>query len=144
MGLIDTLLGNLNPPQSRREAMRQIEGTPSYTTENDTPISGNGHWILNFHSTKPWNKWTPLNLVIIDNQSTNDIEALVNQNDDQAVSVVGNNSKTIQNEGIYDLKIVNQEPTNIDGGDIEVTFTRRPINTERQLVKNKRTLLNLG
>jgi len=144
MGLINTVFGNLNPPNSRREAMRQVEGTPSYTEENDSSISGNGHWILNFDDTKPFNKWTPLNLVIVDNQSNNDIEALVNQNDDQAVTVVGNNSKTIRSEGIYDLKIVNQESTNIDPGDIEVTFTRRPINSERQLVETKRTLLNLG
>lgn len=140
--MIDAILSNLNPPQSRREVMREIEGTPSYTERNPS-ISADGHWILNFEDDRTWGKWTPLDLVIIDNQSGSDLEIRINQNDDQAVTVTSNNSKTISRDGIRSLKIVERSGQSVASDDIEITFTRQGTDSKRELIEKKKKLLNL-
>lgn len=140
--MINTILENLNPPQTRRESMRQIEGTPSYTERNPS-ISSNGFWILNFEDDRTYGKWTPLDLVIVDNQSSSDLELQINQNTDQAVTVTSNNSKAVSRDGIRSIKIVERSGNAVASDDVEVTFTRQGTDSKRELIKKKKTLLNL-
>jgi len=140
--MIDTILKNLNPPQTRRETMREIEGTPSYTERNPS-INANGFWILNFEDDRTYGKWTPLDLVIVDNQSSSDLELQINQNDDQAVTVTSNNSKTVARDGIRSLKFVERSGNPVSSDDIEVTFTRQGTDSKRELINKKKTILNL-
>lgn len=141
--VLETILENINPPQNRREQLRQIEGTPSFTERNPT-ISANGFWLLNFEDDYQYGKWTPLNLVVVDNQSASDLNILINQNDDQAVSLPSNNSKTIQREGIRRLKIVERSGNQVSKDDVEVTFTRQAVSTDELAREKKKTLLNLN
>lgn len=140
--VLDILLENLNPPTSRRETMREIEGTPSYT-ERNPQIDGDGFWILDFEDDRTYGKWTPLDLVVIDNQSSSDLEIQINQNNDQAVTVTNNNSKTINRDGIRSIKIVERSSSSVAEDDVEVTFTRQATDQRRELIQKKKTLLNL-
>ena len=139
---LNTLIENLNPPKNRREQLKQIDGTPSFTQRNN-PIEADGFWLINFEDHKEYGKWTPLNLIIIDNLSNNDLLAEINQNTNQAISIPANNSKTIRRDGIRQFKINEISGNSIDAGQIELTFTRNAVTSDELKRERKKKVLNL-
>ena len=139
---LSTIIENLNPPKNRREQLREIDGTPSFTERNE-PIDPDGFWLINFEDNREYGKWTPLNLIIVDNLSNNDLLVEINQNSNQAISVPANNSKTIRRDGIRGLKINEISGNNIDSGQIELTFTRNAVTGDEMRRERKKKVLNL-
>ena len=140
--VLNTIAENLNPPKNRREQLKEIDGTPSYT-ENVPEIESNGHFIINFESHPQYGKWTPLNMLVIDNTSTSDLEVQINQNDDQSILVPSNNSKTISRDGIRQIKILEKSGNVVDSNEVQLTFTRNAVTSDEVMRSKKKTILNL-
>lgn len=142
MSLINTVLNNLNPPQDRREQLKEIDGTPSYVRRNSSLDAGKS-WILNLSDDYEIGKWTPLNLVVIDNQSTQDLELRINQNKSQGINVISNATKTVKKEGINSLEIINKGSSTVNADDLELILTRDALTSDEQMRKRKKRVLNL-
>lgn len=140
--VLEFIIENLNGPTSRREFRKKYEGSPTYDFENDVMASNGDFHIENFEEQADINisKYVPLDLAIIENNSSERIEVQLNQSDERAYSVTANNTTVIERGGIRSMKIVNKGSAQIDQGDIHVTVKRAAISSDKQILQEKRNI----
>lgn len=143
--VLQFIIENLNAPETRREFRKKYEGSPTYKYENDK-IEGNEFDLENFEGRTDIevSKYVPLDLAIVQNSSASNLEVQINQSRSRTVPVSPDSTAVIEQDGIRSLKIVEEDGSLVEAGEISVTVKKSAIDSDQKILQEKRNIFSVS
>jgi len=115
---------------SERERRILLYGSPLFSYKNPSLVAGES-WILDYETMIPASqKYLPLNLLIVTNNSEGDIEIWFNDDKENRKLVPKNTILTFENIWFRKFRVVNVSDVTISQNRIEFTAQRLPLSDE--------------